>query len=72
MVMTSLVEVTSRIGRIMKNGLHIFERGKNLLQNGILHFVFKLTHSSEIVLQSLHRRKTVFSKRAWHLKGYER
>jgi len=25
---------------------------ENLLQNGILHFVFKLSHSSEIVLHS--------------------
>jgi len=36
--------------KVIKN---VFERGKNLLQNGKLHFfVFKLSQSSEIVLQS--------------------
>jgi len=29
-----------------------FEREENLLQNGILNFVFKLSQSSEIVFQS--------------------
>jgi len=39
--------------KVIKNGLRVFERGKNLLQNGKLHFfVFKLSQSSEIVLQS--------------------
>jgi len=41
-----------RTGKIIKNGLRVFERGENLLQNGILHSAFKLRHSSEIVLQS--------------------
>jgi len=40
-----------RTGKIIKNGLRVFERGENLLQNGILHSAFK-SHSSEIVLQS--------------------
>jgi len=38
--------------KIIKNGLHVFERGEILLQNGILHFLFKLSKLSEIVLQS--------------------
>jgi len=29
-------------GKILKNGFQVFERGENLLQNGIPHFVFKL------------------------------
>jgi len=31
-------------GIIIKNG-SIFERGENLLQNGLLHFVFRLSQS---------------------------
>jgi len=38
--------------KIFKNGLCVFERGENLLQNGMLHFALKLSQSSEIVLQS--------------------
>jgi len=34
--------VASRTGKIIKNGLRIFERAENFLQNGILHFVFKV------------------------------
>jgi len=42
--------VAPRAGNlIIKNGLHVFERGENLLHNGILHFAFKLSESSEIV-----------------------
>jgi len=41
-----------RTGKIIKNDLRIFERGEQLLQNGILHVVFNLSQSSEIVLQS--------------------
>jgi len=48
---TSLIAaVTPRTGKIIKNGLHVFERGE--LQNGIVHFAFKISQSSEIVLQS--------------------
>jgi len=39
-------------GKIITNGLHVFERGENLLQNGILHFTFKLSQLPEIVFQS--------------------
>jgi len=39
-------------GKIIKNGPCVLERGENLLQNGILDFVFKLSQSLEIVLQS--------------------
>jgi len=36
------VAVVPRIGKIIKNDFRVFERGENLLQNGIiLHFVFK-------------------------------
>jgi len=62
---TSLVAaVAPRTGKINKNG-------ENLLQNGILHFAFKLTQSSEIVFQSknFHRGKTDFSERSLALKG---
>jgi len=39
-----------------------FERGENLLQNGILHFVIKFSQSSEKALESynLSRRKLTF------------
>jgi len=53
MTPTSLAApVAPRTGKILKNGLHVFERGGNLLQNGILYFALKLSHSSEIVLKS--------------------
>jgi len=49
MTPTSLVVVVApRIDKFINNGLSVFERGEDLLQNGILHFVFK----SEIVSQS--------------------
>jgi len=35
--------------KIIKNCLHVIERGEKLLQNGILHIVFR---SSEIALES--------------------
>jgi len=44
--------VVPRAGKINKNSLSVFERGENLLQRGILHFVFKLSQSSGILLQS--------------------
>jgi len=50
---TSLVvAVAPRTVKIIKNGLRVFERGEHLLQNGIPRFVFKLSQSSEIVIQS--------------------
>jgi len=53
MTVTSLVAVVPpRIGKIIKDGPSVFEREENLLQNGVLHFVFKLSQSSEIVLQN--------------------
>jgi len=50
---------------------NVFEKGENLLQNGILHFAFKLSQSSEIALLSpnLSRRKTYFFERGLALKG---
>jgi len=38
--------------KIIKNGLRVFERGENWLQNGILHFALNLSQSSKIVFQS--------------------
>jgi len=63
MTPTSLAApVAPRTGKIIKNGLCVFKGGENLLQNGIqngilhfdgiLHFAFKLSQSSKIVLQS--------------------
>jgi len=49
MTLTSFAAaLASRTGKIIKNG----ENGENLLQNGILHFVFIFSQSSEIALQS--------------------
>jgi len=31
--------VAPRTGKIIKNGHRVFEKGENLLQNGILHFI---------------------------------
>jgi len=43
--------VVSPTGKIIKNGLSVFEKGKNLLQNSISHFVFWKSQLSEIKLQ---------------------
>jgi len=43
--------VAPRTGKIIKNGLRVLERGGNLLQNGIFHFVFPLSQFPVIVLQ---------------------
>jgi len=52
MMLTSFaVALAPRSGKIIKNGLHVFERGENLLQNGTLHFALHC-QSSEIVLRS--------------------
>jgi len=46
---TSLVAVVAPCtGKFIKNGLRVFKRGENLLQNGILHFVIRLSRSSVI------------------------
>jgi len=42
----------SSTGKSIKNGLDVFGRGENLLQNGILHFTITLIQSLENVLQS--------------------
>jgi len=50
MTPTSLAAVVAhRTGKIVKN---VFEIPENLLQNGILHFSFNLSQSTEIVFQS--------------------
>jgi len=51
MTPTSLAAaVAPRTGKIFKNSLRVFEREENLLQNGTLPFVFKLSQALEIVL----------------------
>jgi len=57
--------VAPRTGKIVKNGFRVLERGEKLLQNSILHFVFRFSQSSEIALEcyNLNRRKTYFFKR---------
>jgi len=53
MRVTSLVAVVaSHTGRIWKKPPPCFERGQHLLQNGILNFVFRLSQSSRITLES--------------------
>jgi len=42
---------TSLVGKFIKNDLGVFERGENLLKNGILHFVFRFSQLSEIALK---------------------
>jgi len=39
--------VVPRTGEILKNDLGVFER-EEMIQNGILHFVFRSSQSSEI------------------------
>jgi len=70
-LMSLAAAVVTRTGKIMKNGLHVFERGENLLQNGIFNFVFTLSQSPEIALKGriYADEKLTFRKRAWHLKG---
>jgi len=47
MTLTSLAAaVAPHTGRIIKNGLYVFERGENLL-----HIVFRFSQSSEIALE---------------------
>jgi len=49
MTVTSLAAVvTPRTGKIIRNKFGVFERGENLLQNGILPFVYRLSQSSKI------------------------
>jgi len=63
MMSTSLVAavaaVTPRKGKIIKN-VDVFERGENLLQNGILRFVFRFSQSSEIAVLGGHVDKALY------------
>jgi len=46
MTLTSFVAaVAPSTGKIIKNGLGGFERGNNLLKNGVLHFVFRFSQT---------------------------
>jgi len=42
------VAVVSHTGKIIQNGLSVFEREENWLQNGILDFAFRQSQSSVI------------------------
>jgi len=37
-----IATIAPRTGKIIKNGLRVFKREEHLLQNGILHFVFRV------------------------------
>jgi len=53
MRVTSLVAtVAPRTGKFITNDHRVFEKGENLLQNGILQCVFRFSQSSEIALGS--------------------
>jgi len=71
MTPTSLAAaVAPRTGKINKNR-PVFERGENLLQNGILHFAFKLVNRQKscFKVRTFTGEKLTFLKGAWHLKG---
>ena len=44
--------VAPSTGKIMQNAPELFERGQNLLQNGILNFAISLSQSPAIAFQS--------------------
>jgi len=70
MTTTSLAAaVTPNTGKIIKNGLRVFESGEYLLPYGILHFVFKLSQSSEIVVRIYTDEKRTFLKRVKQIFG---
>jgi len=46
------VVVAPRTGKIIQTAFRDFEREENFLQNIILHFVFRVSQSSEIALES--------------------
>jgi len=67
MTMTSLVAaVVSRTGKIIKIGLSVFERGENLLQNGM---VKPIVRNRVTKLEFTQNEKLTFLEGAWHLKG---
>jgi len=52
-VMSLAADVAPLTCKIINNGFNAFERGEYLLQNRILlHFVFRLSQSSEITLEN--------------------
>jgi len=50
--MTPTSFAAARTGKIIKNGIRVFERGENFLQNGVLHFAFKFKPIVRNLLQS--------------------
>jgi len=59
MIPTSVV--APRKVKIIKSGFSVFERGETLLQNGMLHFVFKFSEFT-------YTKNRLFWKKAWYLK----
>jgi len=68
MTPTSLAAtVEPRTGKIIKNGLRLFERAENLLKYYTLHWnkAIVRNHVTKLELD----QKRTFLKGAWHLKG---
>jgi len=61
--MLSDVTCSDRTGKTIKNGFNVFQRGENLLENGVLHFVFRLSQSSEIAFEFMQVKKNDFWER---------
>jgi len=69
MTVTSLVAVVApRTGKIIKNDLRLFERGENLIQNGISFCVKPIARNRVAKVEFTQRRKTDFSKKGLALK----
>jgi len=63
MTVKSLVAVVApRTGKIVRNGLRVFEIRENFLQNCILHFVFNLYQSSCLKVRIYTDEKLTFQK----------
>jgi len=50
--MSLAAAIAPRAGKILENGLNVFERGKNFLWNGTSNFLFGFSQLSEIALES--------------------
>jgi len=42
-VLSLIAVVAPHTGKIVKHSVRVYERGENLLQSGVLHFVIRLT-----------------------------
>jgi len=66
MPMSFVAAVAPRTSKFIKNGLNVFERRENLLQNGISHFVFRFSQLSSWKVRNYLDEKPTFLKEAWH------